>query len=113
MRERGRKPELLEKAEPSLGPALLIITGVVVLIGLVGPETISIPWNTLLYKELDLVGCFSSPPSSWEKALAAERTEAAKLRKLVTHVLPLADWERGFAMMGTGEAVKILIDMEA
>jgi L-iditol 2-dehydrogenase len=88
-------------------------TGKVVLIGLVGPETIPIPWNTLLYREIDLVGCFSSPPSSWEKALAVEAGESAKLRKLVTHILPLDDWEKGFAMMHTGEAVKILVDMEA
>ena len=95
------------------GLELVRKTGKVVLIGLVGPETIPVPWNTLLYKELDLVGCFSSPPSSWGKALAAEQDEAAKLRKLVTHVLPLQEWERGFAMMQTGEAVKILVQMEA
>ena len=88
-------------------------TGKVVLIGLVGPETIPVPWNTLLYKELDLVGCFSSPPSSWERALAVEAEEAAKLRQLVTHILPLAKWEQGFQMMQSGEAVKILVDMEA
>jgi L-iditol 2-dehydrogenase len=88
-------------------------TGRMVLIGLVGPETIPVPWNTLLYKELDLAGCFSSPPSSWELALAAEREEEGKLRQLVTHILPLDAWEQGFAMMRTGEAVKILIDMEA
>ena len=88
-------------------------TGRVVLIGLVGPETIPIAWNTLLYKELDLAGCFSSPPSSWEKALAVELEVSGKLRKLVTHILPLDEWERGFAMMRTGEAVKILVDMEA
>ena len=81
------------------------------MIGLVGPESIPIPWNTLLYKELDLVGCFSSPPSSWQKALAAEAEEAAKLRKLVTHNMPLEEWERGFAMMKSGEADKILVDM--
>ena len=95
------------------GLELVKKTGRVVLIGLTGPETIALPWNTLLYKELDLVGCFSSPPSSWELALAAEREEAAKLRQLVTHILPLEAWEQGFAMMHTGEAVKILIDMEA
>lgn len=95
------------------GLELLKKTGKLVLIGLVGPETIPIPWNTLLYREIDLVGCFSSPPSSWEKALAVEAEEAAKLRQLVTAILPLADWERGFAMMRRGEAVKILIDMEA
>jgi len=95
------------------GLELVKKTGQVVLIGLVGPETIPVPWNTLLYKELDLAGCFSSPPSSWELALAAEREEADKLRQLVTHILPLDAWEQGFAMMRTGEAVKILIDMEA
>jgi L-iditol 2-dehydrogenase len=72
-----------------------------------------VPWNTLLYKELDLIGCFSSPPSSWERALAAEADEADKLGKLATHILPLEEWERGFAMMRTGEAVKILVDMQA
>jgi len=95
------------------GLDLVAKTGRVVLIGLVGPETIPVPWNTLLYKELDLVGCFSSPPSSWQKALAVEAEEASKLRKLVTHILPLEQWEQGFSMMQTGEAVKILVDMEA
>ena len=88
-------------------------TGKIVLIGLVGPETIPVPWNTLLYKELDVVGCFSSPPSSWQKALAAEKEESAKLRKLVTKIIPLGAWEEGFEMMRKGEAVKILVDMEA
>lgn len=88
-------------------------TGTAVLIGLVGSETIPVPWNTLLYKELNLVGCFSSPPSSWERALAAEADEAAKLRRLVTTILPLERWQEGFAMMRRGEAVKILVDLEA
>jgi len=41
-----------------------------------------------------------------------EAEEADKLGKLATHILPLEEWERGFAMMRTGEAVKILIDMQ-
>jgi threonine dehydrogenase-like Zn-dependent dehydrogenase len=88
-------------------------TGKIVLIGLVGPQTIPVPWNTLLYKELDVVGCFSSPPSSWQKALAAEAQEASKLRQLVTRIIPLDAWEEGFDMMHKGEAVKILVDMQA
>jgi len=97
----------------STGLDLVAKTAKIVLIGLGGPETIPVPWNALLYKELDLVGCFSSPPSSWRVALAAEVEESAKLRKLVTHIIPLDEWEKGFAMMRTGEAVKILIDVEA
>ena len=86
--------------------------GKVILIGLVGQERIPIPWNTLLYKELDLAGCFSSPPSSWHEALAAEREESGKLRKLVTRIIPLDAWREGFEMMRDGTAVKILVDME-
>jgi L-iditol 2-dehydrogenase len=92
-------------------PGLVKKTGKIVLIGLVGPPEISVPWNDFLYKELDFVGCFSSPPSSWQKALAVESDEAHKLRQLVTHILPLEAWEQGFTMMQTGEAVKILVDM--
>ena len=101
-------------AGPAIASGLELVkkTANVVLIGLVGQETIPIPWNTLLYKELDLVGCFSSPPSSWQKALAVEAEEAAKLLKLVTHIMPLEQWEQGFAMMKSGEAVKILVDMK-
>jgi L-iditol 2-dehydrogenase len=95
------------------GTGLVRKTGKVVLIGLVGSETIPVPWNTLLYRELDVVGCFSSPPSSWQIALAAEEAESPKLRKLATHIIPLEEWEKGFAMMGSGEAVKILVDLEA
>jgi threonine dehydrogenase-like Zn-dependent dehydrogenase len=88
-------------------------TGKVVLIGLIGPETLPLAWNKLLYKELDIAACFSSPPSSWQKALAAEAEEAGKLRKLVSKIIPLESWEEGFAMMRKGEGVKILVDMEA
>lgn len=88
-------------------------TGKLVMIGLIGPETVALPWNTLLYREIDALGCFSSPPSSWELALAAEVEEAARLRQLVTDILPLDAWEQGFAMMRQGQGVKILLDLEA
>jgi L-iditol 2-dehydrogenase len=94
------------------GLELVRKTGRVVLIGLTGPQTIPVPWNTLLLREINLAGCFSSPPSSWKQALAAEAQEAPHLRQLVTHILPLEEWTRGFAMLRTGEAVKILIDMD-
>ncbi len=86
-------------------------TGLVVQIGLAGAERIPVPWNTLSYHELNLVGCFSSPPSSWELALAAEPEEAPRLRRLVTAVLPLEAWAEGMAMMRRGEGVKILLDL--
>jgi len=93
------------------GISLVKKTGKGVLIGLMGQESITVPWNALLYKEMDLFACFSSPPSSWELALAAEVDEAGKLGQLVTAILPLHRWREGFAMARAGQAVKILIDL--
>ncbi len=93
------------------GMDLVRKTGRIVLIGLVGTEAIPVPWNVLLYKELDLVGCFSSPPSSWARALDVEIEEAFKLRRLVTAILPLDAWQEGFRMMRRGEGVKVLLDL--
>lgn len=95
------------------GIAIVRKNSQVVLIGLTGPETIQVPWNLLLYKELDLHACFSSPPSSWEKALVAEPAVAGSLRQLVTSIIPLEEWAEGFAAMRHGDAVKILVDLEA
>ena len=80
--------------------------------GLMAPEAISVPWNQLLYKELDVFGCFSSPPSSWQKALAAERDEADKLSQLV-QVRPFDEWELAFDQLRHGQVVKTLLDLEA
>jgi threonine dehydrogenase-like Zn-dependent dehydrogenase len=66
----------------------------------------------MLYREQTLIGCFSSPPSSWQKALDVEHEEAHNLQQLITHILPIESWRDGFGMMRTGEAVKILVDME-
>jgi L-iditol 2-dehydrogenase len=95
----------------SLSP-LVKKTGKIVLIGLVGPSEIPVEWNQFLFREQDLLGCFSSPPSSWQKALEMEPPLSEKLHHLVTHIIPLAEWKQGFDMMQTGEAVKILVNLE-
>lgn len=95
------------------GVDLVAKTGQVVLIGLVGDALAAVPWNQLLYRELDMVGCFSSPASAWRLALEAEPDEEARLYPLATHILPLRQWQEGFDLLRSGRAVKVLLDMEA
>jgi len=101
------------EAAISSGVSLVKKTGKVVLIGLVGPALASVPWNQFLYRELDLVGCFSSPPSAWQLALQAAPQEEARLRQLATHILPLSRWSEGFELLRSGRSVKVLLDLEA
>jgi len=86
-------------------------TGKFVLLGLTAKESPSIPWNKLLHKEVDVAGCFSSPPSSWRKAIQYLPAIEEKLQKLATHVIALEEWEKGFSMMQSGQAVKVLVDL--
>jgi len=95
------------------GVPLVKKTGKVILIGLVGGAQASVPWNDFLYRELELVGCFSSPWGAWQLALSAEADEQDKLRRLATHILPLARWQEGFELLRSGQAVKVLLDLEA
>jgi len=86
-------------------------TGKFILLGLTSEESPHLPWNRLLYKEVNIVGCFSSPPSSWMKALEHLVSLEENLKKLITQVIRLREWEKGFELMRTGQAVKVLVDL--
>ena len=50
---------------------------------------------------------------AWQLALQAEPEEEARLRRLATHILPLTRWREGFELLRSGQAVKVLLDVEA
>jgi threonine dehydrogenase-like Zn-dependent dehydrogenase len=85
--------------------------GMLVLLGLVSEREISIPWNDILYKEIDIVPSFSSPASSWEKAIEMLIELNAGLGKIITHTIPLKGWQEGFELMRTGQAVKVMTEI--
>jgi threonine dehydrogenase-like Zn-dependent dehydrogenase len=60
-------------------------------------------------KELEVFGFFSHVPSAWDRALRLMAEGKVLTEPLVSHRLPLAEWQKGFSLMEKGEGLKILL----
>jgi L-iditol 2-dehydrogenase len=60
-------------------------------------------------RELTLAGSHTSNPVSWVLALNLLAAGKVDLKPLVSSVLPLSEWARGFEMMRSREAVKVVL----
>jgi L-iditol 2-dehydrogenase len=90
---------------------LLRRRGKLLLLGLVSSPEISVPWNDILYKEIDIVSSFSSTASDWERVINMLPDIKSGLNKIITHTIPLEDWQKGFELMKTGKAVKVMVEI--
>ncbi len=82
--------------------------GRVVQVGIVGRE-VSLPYDLVLYRELVVSSGFASTARSWRRALALLEAGQVRFEGIVTHRLPLSQWEQAFALVGSPEAIKVAI----
>jgi L-iditol 2-dehydrogenase len=83
-------------------------TGRLAVLGLPGAEKISIPWGSMVKKALDVSFCFSSSVSSWEKAISVLASSPHNPETLISHRAKIDDWEKVFADIEAGNALKAL-----
>src|SRR5207302_10731440 len=74
-----------------------------------GPRPLDLSLDPLLAKAVTLQGAFSHTWDTWERALRLESTGQVNLRDMITHRLPLRDWQTAFQSLELGEAIKALI----
>ena len=65
--------------------------------------------NHIHYKELEISGSYSEKKSDFQAAFALLHSGRFPAEKLVTHRLPLEEIRSGFALMESGEALKVCI----
>lgn len=78
-------------------------------VGIFG-RPVQVPLDEILYKELVYTSGNASTPTSWRRAISLLEQGSVLLDPLVTEVLPLLDWERGFAATRDGRGMKVVID---
>src|SRR5207248_2158309 len=66
--------------------------------------------DAVFEKELTVTSGFASTPRSWRRALALVGDRRVLLEPLVTDVVALDEWERVFADLRAGQAVKYVFD---
>jgi L-iditol 2-dehydrogenase len=72
-------------------------------------KVVAVPFDTVLYKEVEVSSGFASTPRSWRRALTLVEDRRVELSGLVTHRLPLDDWKAAFDLVGSPDAVKVVL----
>jgi L-iditol 2-dehydrogenase len=73
-------------------------------------QPVTVPLDQIFLKELVVTSGFASTARSWRRALALIESRRVVLEPLVTEVVPLDAWERVFADLRVGRAIKYVFD---
>ncbi|MQA04462.1 MAG: alcohol dehydrogenase catalytic domain-containing protein [Streptosporangiales bacterium] len=81
----------------------------IVQVGIRGSD-LEVPWDLILYKELEVSSGFGSTPASWRRAMDLVAAGSVRLDGLVSDLVPLTEWRRAFALVGSPETIKVALD---
>lgn len=82
--------------------------GTIGLVGLTGRE-INISLDKIVEGELEVKGSWGTLWTSWKLAINLISLEKLQVRPLISAILPLEQWEKGFQLMESKEAIKVLL----
>jgi len=104
----------LSGAPPAITQAFQLARrlGRVGIIGQPPTDEVAIPYREALFGALTVSFSYSSKYTSWERVLSLFERGAIRPAQFITHVLPLDEWERGFDLSRSGEAVKVVLEPE-
>jgi L-iditol 2-dehydrogenase len=67
--------------------------------------------DQILYKEVRFTGSFSQKFWGWEKALELCAADKIKVKPIITHSFKLHEWQKAFDIFESGEAIKVIFEM--
>jgi L-iditol 2-dehydrogenase len=76
-------------------------------------KPVEIDFEKIAFKELQVSGGVGQRRPAWKRALKLMERGLIPAEKLISHQLPLAEWERGFALAENQEGVKVLLRPQA
>ena len=86
--------------------------GSVALLG-IPPGDTAVDWNQVIFKGLVLKGIYGREMfETWYK-MASMLQSGLDLRPVITHRLPIAEFQRGFEIMGSGQSGKVILEWAA
>jgi L-iditol 2-dehydrogenase len=83
--------------------------GKICAIGLTGKRPVTLDWDAAQTKVLTLYFNMSTAYESWDATIALIASGKVQIDPLVTHTLPLTQWEEAFAAVEKMEALKALL----
>ena len=83
--------------------------GRVCAMGVSGKPEVAIPYDRGVFKGIRYDFCFSSSWTSWEKGLGLISKGLLPVERLITHKLPVGEWEQAFHLLETRQAAKVIL----
>jgi L-iditol 2-dehydrogenase len=69
-------------------------------------------FDIIAYKELRVTGALGQKWTSWRRALSLMSQEKVNTRVLVSHILPLSQWEEAFRVVEERQGLKVVLQPE-
>lgn len=106
-------------APPSVATGLELLRkqGTYVQAGVFPTAELPADFDKIIQKELRIIGSRSQNPFDWEPSLQLINEGAIKTQELVSHQFTLAEWDKAYAVIKQGQAIKVVLvpgrEMEA
>jgi threonine 3-dehydrogenase len=76
-------------------------------------QDVSIDWNKVIFKGLTIKGIYGREMfETWYKMVSLLQS-GLDLSPMITHQLPIDQFQKGFEIMGSGQSGKVLLDWES
>lgn len=69
----------------------------------------SVDLGIMVYQNQRIVGSIAYDKETWKRAISLVQTKKVNVKKLISHTLPLVEWEKGFAMARNKEGYRIVL----
>ncbi len=91
-----------------LGLELVRKRGKYTQMGLFG-NPINIDFERIAFKELQVTGFISQKRTAWERALKLMEHGMVSTKTLITHEMPISEWQRAFDLFESREGLKLIL----
>lgn len=98
-------------AAPAIGSAVDLVRkkGRICAIGLTGKDAIPFPWDKAAFKVCDVYFNLSTSYTSWDRTIHLIATGRIPAGEVVTHRMPLSQWQQAFDEIESQRALKVLL----
>lgn len=101
-------------APPSVNLGLDILSkkGEYVQVGIFPTPEISVNFEKIIQKELQVTGCRSQKPSDWEPSLELLNNKGVNAKALISHEFKITEWDKAYTAIKSGEAIKVVLTVD-
>ncbi|WP_020527748.1 zinc-dependent alcohol dehydrogenase [Flexithrix dorotheae] len=73
-------------------------------------KDLQVPWDHVAFKQLRINGSVGYTRATWDQTIKILGQGKFKVGDVITHQMMLSEWKKGFDLMETKQAVKIILD---